>query len=246
MLALALLGLLGDVWPRRLRIGLAIALAAAAILSMGTEFLDGRVGFRLLFDHAPGWDGYRTPGRIHTVTTLCLALFAAAGAQWFTSAPALRRRPWAAPVICVGLALVMLVEGGAFRAHPSVPPPPRGLAEAVPPLMHLPANSLATSADDGRTYSYMVWSTDGFPALVNGLSGFIPRVTNDLSLASEGFPDRRSVASLRDAGIRTVIVHPGWTRGTPWAGAASRPVAGLGIERRRVGGVVLFDLSGGD
>ena len=54
------------------------------------------------------------------------------------------------------------------------------------------------------------------------------------------------MASLRDAGIRTVIAHPAWTRGTPWAGAASRPVAGLGIERRRVGGVVLFDLSGGD
>ena len=148
VLALALLGLLGDVWPRRLRIGLAIALAAAAILSMGTEFLDGRVGFRLLFDHAPGWDGYRTPGRIHTVTTLCLALLAAAGAQWFTSTSALRRRPWAAPVICAGLALVMLVEGGAFRAQPSVPPPPRGLAEAVPPLMHLPANSLQSVSDD--------------------------------------------------------------------------------------------------
>src|SRR5215211_2450526 len=255
VLALAVFGLFSDVWPRRLRIGLAAAILTAAVFSMGLAFLDGRVTYRLLFDYAPGWNGSRTPGRLHTLTTLFLALLAAGGAQAFVSPDGplrIRARPRLATAVCLGFVLVILLEGGAFRrldgalagpAHPPVPTPPQGLRHVPAPLIHLPADDELTSADDLRTYRYMVWSTEGFPELVNGISGFIPRRTYELGRLARGFPDRQSVAALRAAGVRSVVLHPGLAADTAWAGAASRSVAGLGIERRVAGDVVIFDLT---
>jgi hypothetical protein len=254
VLALAVFGLLSGGWPRRLRIGLAVAALAAAIFSMGLAFLDGKLTYRLLFDYAPGWDGSRTPGRLHTLTTLFLALLAAAGAQAFISPGGplrTRARPWLAPAVCLMFVLVILLEGSAFRridgalagpAHPTVPPPPQGLRQAQAPLIHLPADDAFTSVDDPFTYRYMVWSTEGFPELVNGISGFIPQRTYTLAELARGFPDRRSVEALRAEGIRTVVLHPGLAERTVWDGAASQPVEGLGITRRVAGDVVLFDL----
>jgi hypothetical protein len=71
---LALLGLFGSVFPRRLRIGLGAGVVVCALLSLGVRDVDGPerylTPFRLLFDFAPGWDGVRTPGRINTLTSL--------------------------------------------------------------------------------------------------------------------------------------------------------------------------------
>jgi hypothetical protein len=255
VLALALFGLFGRVWPRSLRLGLAAAVLAAAVFSMGLEFLDGRFTYRPLFDYAPGWDGSRTPGRLHTLTTLFLALLAAAGAQALVSPDGplrVRARPWLAPVVCLTFVVVILLEGSAARitggtlagpAHPTVPAPPSGLRHVQGPLMHLPADEALDSTDDPFTYRYMVWSTEGFPKLVNGISGFIPSRTIELGELARGFPDRQSVAALRAAGIRSVVLHPTLAAGTPWAAAASRPVAGLGIERRVGRDIVFYDLT---
>ena len=257
VLALALFGLFSDVWPRRLRIGLAAAIATAAVFSMGLAFLDGRITYRLLFEYAPGWDGPRTPGRLHTLTTLFLALLAAGGAQAFVGqGPRLiRQRSWLAPAVCSAFVLVILLEGSAFNrndggsgalaspAHPTVPAPPRGLRDAKAPLIQLPADEFANPLDDLLTHRYMVWSTEGFPELVNGISGVIPRRTLELGELARGFPDGPSVAGLRAAGVRSVVLHPELARDTAWAGAADKPVEGLGIVRRVVGGIVLFDLN---
>ena len=150
---------------------------------------------------------------------------------------------------------MILLEGSALHrsdaasgalaspAHPTVPAPPRGLRHAQAPLIHLPADDVATPVDDLLTYRYMVWSTDGFPELVNGISGVTPRRTLELGELARGFPDGASVAALRAAGVRSVVLHPEQARDTAWAGAADRPVEGLGIGRRVVGGIVLFDLN---
>ena len=50
--------------------------------------------------------------------------------------------------------------------------------------------------------------------------------------ASEAFPDAASVQVLRDAGVRTVVVHRAAVGGTPWEGAADRSVDGLALTRR--------------
>ncbi|MBA3749224.1 MAG: hypothetical protein H0W96_17270, partial [Solirubrobacterales bacterium] len=87
ILALAIAGVwIGTALQRRVRRGLAVATLAIAILSLGFE-LNG-VGwlypYRWLYELLPGWQGIRVPGRLHTFTTLCLALLAAGAAQALT------------------------------------------------------------------------------------------------------------------------------------------------------------------
>jgi hypothetical protein len=124
-----------------------------------------------------------------------------------------------------------------------VPAPPRGLRHAKAPLIQLPFDDFATPLDDLLTHRYMVWSTDGFPELVNGISGVIPRRTLELGELARGFPDGASVAGLRAAGVRSVVLHPELARDTAWAGAADQPVEGLGIGRRVMDDIVVFDLN---
>jgi hypothetical protein len=88
----------------------------------------------------------------------------------------------------------------------------------------------------------MYWSTDGFPALFNGYAGFQPLRLFRLRQATLTFPDAQSVAALRAAGVRTLVLHQDLLTNTPWSSAATRPVEGLGITRVETRGVVAYDL----
>jgi hypothetical protein len=108
-----------------------------------------------------------------------------------------------------------------------------GQRDAPEPQLHLPyANGIL----------YVYWSSDGFPELVNGWGGFLPASDVQFNHDSFGFPDARSVALLRQRGVRTVVLHPELLAGTPWAGAAQKPVTGLPLQREVRDGVVLFHL----
>jgi hypothetical protein len=235
---LALLGVFGSVFPRRLRIGLAAGVVACALLSLGVRDVDGPqrylTPFRLLFDFAPGWDGVRTPGRINTMTSLGLALLAGAGLCVLVRALRTRspRFAAAAGVLCVA---VILLEGLGPLAHPVVPLPPDAVRLEAAPQLHLP-----TGFEADAKYSY--WSTDGFPEIVNGTGGFDPDGYDALRREIVGFPDEQSVRVLRTLGVRSVLLYPDAAAGTPWEGAAARPTAGLGVERAQVGDVVVFRL----
>lgn len=237
---LALLGVLGSVYSKRLRIGLALGVVICAALSLGVRDLSGVEKFltpyRLLFDYAPGWDGVRTPGRINTLTSLGLALLAGAGLCVLMRY--LRDRTGArVAATAVGFALVavILVEGLGPLAHPRVSKPPTAMRLAEPPQLNLPAGF-----HDDLVYSY--WSTAGYPEMVNGAGGFDPDAYDGLRKTVSGFPDARSVAALRLLGVRTVLLHPARAAGTPWEGAAEKPTAGLALTRETVDDVVLFRL----
>jgi hypothetical protein len=90
---------------------------------------------------------------------------------------------------------------------------------------------------------YALWSTDGFPAIVNGRASFQPALTTAIAGDVAGFPDRLSVARLRALGVRTVVLHPDLAAGTSWATADRKPISGLGLLRERRGDVVVFHLS---
>jgi hypothetical protein len=235
---LALVGALGSIFTRRLRIGLALATVTCALLSLGVRDVEGPARYltpyRLLFDFAPGWDGVRTPGRINTLTSLGLALLAGAGLCVVVRA--LRdRRPAVATAAGVAGVTLILLEGLGPLGHPRVPTPPAAVKLAAAPQFHLPAGF----GDDLR-YSY--WSTDGFPDMVNGAGGFDPDAYDALRKEVAAFPDKRSVEVLRDLGVQSVLVHPDEAVGTPWEGAARRPIVGLGLERERVEDVIVFRL----
>jgi hypothetical protein len=236
IVALALLGLRAGTLPRRARIGLGVGALAAAILSLGLS--TGSWGwlypYRWLYEVLPGWQGIRVPGRLHTFTTLGLALLAAGGADAVAARVRARGGALAAAACAVALCAVVLAEGWGFADHPTVPHAPPGQRAAAQPALHLPMD-----ATDNRRY--VLWSTDGFPRLVNGRASFIPRQYAALMRAVAGFPDARSVRYLRRLGVRSVTVHLATPRG-PLARASTRSLRGLRLERQRHGRVVVFVL----
>jgi hypothetical protein len=257
-LVTATLALLGAGWsrayPGRLRIGLVVGGFVCAWLALGVSeegFPHPFEPYRLLFEFAPGWEGVRTPGRVNTLTSLALALLAAAGAdavlawgrrRWSTGG---RRIAPAAATVSALMVLAIVFEGAGFRLgqsgeslivrprHATVPRQPRGQPADEAPQLHLPF-SMASR--------YLLWSTDGFPPIANGQGSFVPKLTRQIERRARSFPDRESVSFLRSLGVRTVIVHPALARGTEWAGAALKPVRGLPLRRENSGDVVLYHL----
>lgn len=257
--SLAVIGLLAGVYSTRLRAGLALAIVLLGSLSLGFGLAGDWSPYRLLYEFAPGWDAIRTPGRIHTITTLGLALLAGAGAHRLLRSLK-TRRPRIASFTYAGVAGLLvgaiLIEGSALNrrgagliaglAHPAVPRVPSGQLAAPGPQLHLPSgdeyNPTAQGWDD---LIYMYWSTDGFPALVNGTSGFVPRSLAALRARMTKFPNAKTVKHLRSIGVRTVVLHPERAARTPWEDTATRPVTGLRLVREERGGVVLYHIKPG-
>jgi hypothetical protein len=246
ILALAIAGLTSRACPRWLRMGLGIAVITASILALGFREGGGLLWpYRLVYEVLPGWQAIRVPGRLVTFSSLGLALLAGAGAQRAMGAAAKRRfaRGWVAPAVAAVLALTIAVEGRGLpfdpfdnRAQPAVPTAPPSMASVPAPQLHLPAER----ASDNRRY--ILWSTDGFPKLVNGRSSLNPTFTQRLIEDVQGFPNRRTVRLLARTGVRSVVLHADRTEGTPWQGAARRPVGSLPLTRTRRDGLVVYEL----
>lgn len=241
IVALALTGLIAAPYPRRLRVGLALAVAAFVVLSLGFDQRHSHLyPYRLLYDLAPGWKGIRVPGRITTLTSLALALLAAGGAQYLVNRV---RRRGLAGALAVALVLLVCVEGSGFDfrsggglagpSHPAVPLPPPGASGPPAPQLHLPI----TIPADRR---YVLWSTDAFPKIVNGRGSFDPTFFERLTARVTTFPDRASVTLLRNLGVRSVVLHEALAPGTPWEGAAARSLRGLPLRRVRGRGIVVY------
>src|SRR4051812_7625558 len=103
LLGIACLALRG--YSRGLRIGLLVAVLVCGWLAMGFHDDGWPWPYRLLYEHAPGWESSRTPGRINTLTSLALALLAAGGAGALLSRV---RRPRARSALAVAFVAVIL------------------------------------------------------------------------------------------------------------------------------------------
>lgn len=253
ILALAVAGAWRGPLPRKLRWGLAAGVVMLALLSLGfhTTGLGRFYPYRLLYELAPGWQGIRVPGRLNTLTSLGLALLAGAGAQAAVRVAGARwpgRRRLAVSAVTALLVVAVCVEGSGFQlappgggliagpSHPWVPAEPVAQRGLPAPQMHLPP----TIAANRR---YVLWSTAGFPAIVNGRGSFDPRHFTELINDVRGFPDRHSVAALRALGVRTVVLHRDLAAGTAWAAAGERPVRGLGLARTERDALTVYTLA---
>nr|MDT0660685.1 hypothetical protein [Micromonospora sp. DSM 115978] len=256
LIGLACAGLFFSAWSLWQRVLLAAGTAVTVILASGTEFGDdGDPGYATLMTVLPGWDGIRTSGRLVLWTTLLLGILAAGALTAVTSRPPAPadEPPPADPAaaggaagrgvewLLRGLALVplalVILEGVNRTPHPPPLPQPVAMRQATGPLLVLPSNGTLE-------FSVMLWGTDEFPRMVNGLASFTPESQAQTHAVTASFPDPVSVAYLRDLGVRTVILLPGYAAGTPWQDVANRPVDGLGVERREVADAVVFELSG--
>ena len=245
ILGLAIAGVASGGLSRGLRIGLALGVLGTCVLALGFQEDDGLLWpYRIAYELLPGWDGMRTPGRLFTFATLGLALLAGAGAMTLLRRAGPRATPAAAAAVGVLIVLVIAIEGRTLPfdptnslAQPTVPEAPADVSGVPAPQLHLPADR----AEDNRRY--LLWSTDGFPDILNGRSSVQPEYTEDVIAAMRSFPDRKSVAVLRREGIASVILHTDRIIGTPQGLALGRPIAGLGLERRLLdGGVIVYEL----
>ena len=131
----------------------------------------------------------------------------------------------------------MLVEGVNKVDHPVVPPAPAGLRAATGPMLVLPTDA---------TFDFfpMLWSTNGFPKVVNGISGFTPTDQHAIRDFAPFFPDTASVDYLRRIGVRSVVVVK--VKAGPTYARSTRPdtvAAGLGITWKDYGDTIVYTLS---
>jgi len=254
LLALAVTGVFVSVWPWRRRLGLLLVTAVLTVLAMGTAFPLGHGAWTYLplYRHVPGWSAMRTPGRLMVWVTLGLCLLAAGAVArlgtWAASRASrvsrVRREAWGHRAAAVAAVLVVAVpvglvvgEGLNRTPHPAVARSPVSLRTLPQPILVLPS-------DDLGDYQLMLWGADGWPVLANGNSGFEPVRQRALRLQVASFPDAASVAALRARGIRTVLLVPSrLTPDSPWAGAADRPVEGLGVTRTEAADAVVYRLN---
>jgi hypothetical protein len=246
ILILAIAGLGSSSFPRWLRRGLGLGVVVVAVLALGFQAAGGWLWpYRLVYELLPGWQGIRVPGRLDTFWALGLALLAGAGVERVIAWRRLGRvAAWrGGAAVAAALALVILVEGRGLpfdpfdnQAQPKVPAVPPSTAALPAPQLHLPAER----ATDNRRY--VLWSTDGFPKIVNGRSSLNPSFTARVIAEERGFPDRRGVRLLSRLGVRTVVLHANRVKGTPWQGAARRPIAGLPVTRTRRGDLVIYEI----
>ncbi len=140
-------------------------------------------------------------------------------------------------------------EGAGHMAHPVVPQPARAEIGLPGPLLDLPTDGAAD-----RLWQY--FSTNGFYKIPLGNSTFDIPAADDLRGGMSGFPDRASIAKLRYYGVKTVVLHlsmptlpgiklPAIPEPPDTQAAAARPVAGLGVTRRQVGSLVIYEIGPG-
>jgi hypothetical protein len=244
LIGLAAAGLFFSTWRLATRLWLLAGVVVGLVFAMGTEFFGGRFTYVPLFEHAPGWEGIRTPGRLVIWVTLLLAVLAAGatsallGRSYELAAQRVPYRPSLAVRLATLIPLVLvLVEGVNKLDHPVVPTQPAAMRTATGPMIVLPSDQLTDE-------NVMIWSTTRFQPMVNGGSGFYPIDQTATRDAVKSFPDQASVDYLRRLGVKTVIVLKARVGGTDYARAASLdvPIDGLGITRKDDGDTVLYTL----
>jgi hypothetical protein len=243
---LAIGGLFFSVWKVYQRLLLAFGVVASIALGMGTNGpAHGKAGYLLLYQNLPGFDAIRTSGRLVIWTTLLLALLAAGGVSAFAerakelradrSERAEREFGFAMRFALVVPLLLVLAEGVNGTPHPVMPPSPVAMHTLKAPVLVLPSENLPD-------LHVMLWSTDGYPKIVNGYSGFVPQRLQQLQEQTKNFPDADSVQVLHDLGVKTVVVQRSRVTGTAYERALDAPIDDLDLTRVERGDVVIYSL----
>ena len=232
--ALAAAGLFASIWTVRQRVLLGGGILLGVLFALGTN----GPTYRLLYLYLPGFDGTRTPGRLILWPTLLLGVLAAglithlsrraAGATLGEYART------AAHLISVPLLLLVLGEGMPKLDYVAVPAVPAAFAAAPTPLMVLPS-------DEAFDLTVGLWSTAGFPTMVNGAAGITTRDHDRIRDLMQTFPDQRAVARLQALGVRSVVVIRARVAGTPFE-PVLYATPGPGVTRQDIGPDILFTL----
>jgi hypothetical protein len=220
---------------------LALLLAAALSLGPTVKALGREVTtlapYRLLYEHAPGYDGLRAPARFAMLVALFLSILAGLGSA------ALRRRRHGGLLIAAACILFVLeanpapiVLNGVWGDTAYRKLPRRvALGAGAPPiyadLARLPRGSVLVHLPFGSgpwELRYMFHSLAHRHPLVNGMSGAFPAsyVRNRAELRDPVREPDRAWRALLASGATHVVVHEGAWRDDEGRGVSARLEAG--------------------
>lgn len=206
---------------RRAGAGL-LLLATSVLLSLGGNL--GAFGLSLadVLRLLPGLGQIRSFFRFALFAQLAVALLAAGALHWLLGKSRqrlgtdsrLQRLRSAGPV--VALALLAIFE---IRPSPGSIAPMPALDLKLPwlgwietntepddVLVFLPFPEGRSVEDYATTSQWMYWQQRHWRPMVNGYSGFFPRRFKELKKTMKGFPSARSLAALKEVGVRFCIV----------------------------------------
>ena len=210
--------------PRRL-VFVYFAIAALSIeLSFG---LNGGV-YSWLFEHVGALRGFRAPARFAIIACCAIAVLAGFGSN------VLFRRLSAAGTGAargaIALAFILLAieyrNTGMILTDLAYEPPSaytvykaaRALGAGAVVELPLPALDKLP----GLEVHYAFASIGHWYPLVNGYSGYYPPEYSETVRRMETFPDDRSIARLRNIGVRYLILHPHRYAGDQYAALVER------------------------
>jgi hypothetical protein len=209
-LAIALAAAAAGFRPRRL----VFVYAAIAALSIELSFgLNGHV-YSWLFDHVGALQGFRAPARFAVIACCAIAMLAAFGSHVL-----FRRLSAAGAGLAQGaVALTVILLAIEYRNTGMIltdltydPPSVHNVYRTVRALAPGAVVELPLPALDklpGLEVHYAFASIGHWYPLVNGYSGYYPPEYSQTVNRMENFPDDRSIAHLRNIGVRYLIVHP--------------------------------------
>lgn len=203
--------------------GVAAYLALGPNPTAGGRPMHGPPIYLWLYEHVPGFDGLRVPGRFAMVSLCFLALAAAWGARDLLA----RAGRWKG-LLAAGISALWLLEGAAaplpvnetmapetpgLRSPPSrVAPPDRAPAIYRSVDEQLPADAVLAEfpfGDVSWEIRYVFYSTSHWRRLINGFSGYAPRGYLGLAeqLRDSARLDEEGWTALLASGATHAIVH---------------------------------------
>jgi hypothetical protein len=216
-----------------------LAYLAGALLAFDASLGANGLVFRVLFELAPPFRGFRVPARFGLLTAASLVVLAGYGVTRIMAPLQTRGARMALATI---LSATLLFE---FRSFPL----PLFDVPQTPPQVYtwLATQSPTVVAElpvtDDADFWYMYQSRLHWQPLLNGQSGFFPPWYNDFQRHARRFPDADSVAYLKSRGAKLVVLHERRYREGDWGevqlrlaayGHLLRPVAAFSDDGVRV------------
>lgn len=190
---------------RRRLVWIYVALCAVAV-----EMSLGRNGYLYpwLLSHVPGLGGLRAPARFSILAICALAVLAGFGIEWLQRRFSTQR---ARLRVCAVAIVLVTLESGSAPIHladvtTKVPDVYRVMKTLGPaPMVELPMPEPASLPGFDPFYQY--FSISHWNPLVNGYSGYVSSRYVDTLSRMRAFPDRDSIARLKELNVRYVLVH---------------------------------------
>jgi len=218
-------------WIGYLLFGTAIAL----LMSLGPNL---RIGswqpYSLLRVYVPGFSSLRSPFRLGHFVQVYTALLAATflAHLWQRG-----RRGWS-----VALAMLVVFELAPYPSQLTSIPPTIQTQAIRPPAIILPFPESGATAAFAKTTGWMVSMLAEPVSLVNGYSGFFPRLQSQLRSLLADFPTPRGLAALRALGVQTILIEAAVIDSLEQAGLATSVAQGDLTPAAPADGFLIFDL----